>query len=515
MMRSGRRVTRRVGIALLTAIAGVSMLGAASPSERDTPGPKDVEMNGMTALHQAVDRNDVSAVERLLNEGADVHARTRFDATPLWIAASNGNGVIVERLLRAGADAKTMKAANGETVLMMAARSGSVEAVEALLSRGADVNAAERLRNQTALMWAAAQKHPAVVELLLRHHAAVKVKSKTGLTPLMFAIRAGDIASTRLLLDAGADLAETYSDGTTPLVLAIVNARYEVAALLLDRGANPNAPDSNGSALAVLTWMRRAEGAPAYGSTARSPSDNLDEFALAKKLLEHGADINARLEWKDSPRPAILGTDNAGSGITFPKYVPTSRFNFVSFVGATPFCLAAFNMDAPFMRFLAEHGADATIPTRQNVTPLLAAAGVGYRSAFLNDDVEVMEAVQVAYDLGNDVHAIVDFSPHDFGDWRWNGANALHGAAARGNLPLIKWLADKGVSFEQTTEGGWLPLDAAEGIWYTGFAQHKFAAAKLIRELMVERGMTPPRPRTDEEVASDGRDRQIPKIRHR
>ena len=39
-----------------------------------------------------------------------------------------------------------------------------------------------------------------------------------------------------------------------------------------------------------------------------------------------------------------------------------------------------------------------------------------------------LEAVKLAYELGNDVHAVVDFSDYDVGDWRWNGANAMHGA---------------------------------------------------------------------------------------
>ena len=52
--------------------------------------------------------------------------------------------------------------------------------------------------------------------------------------------------------------------------------------------------------------------------------------------------------------------------------------NFISFVGATPFYLAAKHADVEYMQLLVEHGADALTPTDQGVTPLMAAAGVGF-----------------------------------------------------------------------------------------------------------------------------------------
>ena len=497
-MRLGR-AGRFAGLWLLALIVGLSTPNAASPQSRG------VSPDGTTELHLAVNGEDIDAVDRLLRAGADVHATTRYGVTPIWLAASNGSAAMIERLLQSGADARTTNAENGETVLMMAARSGRADAVTLLLAHGADVSVAERIRDQTALMWAAAQQHPAVVRLLLDQGADVNARSRTGLTPLLFAIRAGDIESAGLLIDAGASLTDTHPDGTTPLVLAILNARYELAALLLDRGADPNGPDPHGSPLHVLAWIRRASDQGLPQAMARVPSGNLDSIELAKKLLARGADVNARIDWEDRPRPGILGSTSA-SGITIPKDLAITRNHFVTLVGATPFYLAAFQGDPDLMRLLVAHGADPMIPTRQRVTPLLAAAGVGHnQSAHPNDDHDILEAVKLAYELGNDVRGTSDFSEYDHtGDWRWNHANALHGAAARGNLALIRWLADKGVSFEDKTEAGWLPIHAAEGIWMYGFIQHQFAAATLIRELMAERGLPRPRSRTEAEIQDDG-----------
>ena len=55
----------------------------------------------MTALHWAVDRGNVSAVEVLLKFGADVNAESKFDKTPLEIASDNARPDIYEMLQNA------------------------------------------------------------------------------------------------------------------------------------------------------------------------------------------------------------------------------------------------------------------------------------------------------------------------------------------------------------------------------------------------------------------------------
>ena len=76
----------------------------------------------------------------------DVKARNRYGATPLSEAVSAGSAAMVEALLKAGADPKTLTTDDGETVLMTAARAGNADVVRLLLDRGADVNARENVQ---------------------------------------------------------------------------------------------------------------------------------------------------------------------------------------------------------------------------------------------------------------------------------------------------------------------------------------------------------------------------------
>jgi len=431
------------------------------------------QVDGMTALHWAAYQDDLETARLLLKARANVNATNRYGVTPLSLACVNGNTELVESLLAAGADPNTTLR-GGETVLMTAARTGKVGPVKALLARGAVVDAKER-RGQTALMWAAADGHAAVVELLLKAGADFHTPlPDSGFTPLFFAAREGRTEAVRALLKAGADVNETMQPrktsgkgprkGTSALILAVENGHFDLALALLEAGADPNDQRSGFTALHVMTWVRKPNrGDGDDGDPSPIGSGNLSSLQFVKQLVEHGADVNARLK-----------NGRGGAGL-------------YNKIGATPFLMAAGTADAAYMRLLVELGADPLVGNVDNCTPLMAATGIGIGGAAADEtagtEPEVLEAAQLAIELGADVNAVDA-----------NGETAMHGAAYK-NLPkAVQFLADKGAKIEiwnQKNKYGWTPLLIAQGHRPGNFKPSAETIAAIHR-VMLAAGVYPP-----------------------
>jgi ankyrin repeat protein len=400
------------------------------------------QADGMTALHWVVHHDDLETAKFLAKAGADVRVANRYGVTPLSLACVNGDEAMVVLLLDAGADPNA-RLRDGETALMTASRTGNPGVVKALLARGAEINAKER-HGQSALMWASAEGHGEVVQALLKVGAEFRTPLPSGFTPLTFAVREGRTDVVRILLKAGVDVNEAMQPkkssgrsparGTSPLILAVENGHFELAVVLLGTGADPNDQRSGFTALHTLSWVRKPDrGDEESGDPAPIGSGNLSSIQLVEKLVEHGADVNAR-----------LARGASGRGV-------------LKRAGATPFLLAAMKSDLPFMKKLVKLGADPKLPNADKCTPLMAAAGVGCLAPEeeAGTQEEAIEAVKFAIELGNDVNAVDD-----------NGETAMHGAAYKNFPMVVQLLADKGARAEvwnRKDRYGWTPLSIAEG----------------------------------------------------
>jgi ankyrin repeat protein len=495
--------------ALLAAVRAenVARVAALVKETSDVDAPA---ADGSTALLLAVEAGNAAIADLLLAAGARVDAANRHNVTPLAVAAANGDAALVARLLEHGADVDELSG-EGQTALMLAARNGRPEAVALLLEHGANVNAVEPFRGQTALMWAAGAGNAEAARLLLAHGARTEDRSKAGFTALLFAVRNAHLDALRVLIEHGANVDAVAPDGTSALGMAVVNAYYEVAAVLLEHGANPNLPDPRGSALHTLAWLRKpgATGNAAVGGEAEAvpvPVGRVTSLELARKLLEHGANPNARIDWQEYRFSPVAGTARNPPDIHLGRHLLT-------YVGATPFYIAAKNGDVELMRVLAEGGADPTLPNRYGITPLMVAAGLDYWEGETPgphngvSEAERLEAVKLAVELGNDVNARADFGdypmtgtpehtllyyPHNIdelvdlgvGDPRWDGCTALHGSIISNQPSITKYLLEQGADPEARNDLGWTPLMMARGVFLANASREFPAAEALLLEAL-------------------------------
>jgi uncharacterized protein len=447
------------------------------------------EIDGTTPLHWAVRVNDLATADLLIRAGANVKAANRYDVTPLSVACMNGNAAMIGLLLKGGADANTALP-GGETALMTTARTGSLEAVKLLLAHGADVNAKEAGRGQTALMWAASEGHAQVVQTLLDSGADVKARSAGGFTPFLFAVRGGRLDITKMLLAAGADINDSVPTDNRPraagtgsgrptglnaFLLAIANAHFELALTLVDSGADPNMAPQGWTALHQITAVRKVG---LYGSNDPAPegSGSIDSLEFVRQLVKRGADVNAR-----ATRRPPLGTTGLNTA------------------GATPFLLAARTADAALMRELVKLGADPLVPNADNTTPLLVAAGIGTNSPPEDPgtEAEVVEAIKVALEFGNDINAVDK-----------NGETAMHGAAYKQVPAAVRLLAEKGAKVElwnRKNKKGWTPLKITQGVHRGMNIQKSPATEAAVREVMIAAGVEPVVPPGSSVEPADGK----------
>ena len=477
------------GSPLATAAARGDLTRVRALLDSDTKDVDAPDRDGTPALHWVVRLGDADLVARLLAAGAKVDGADRHGVTPLQVAIGEGNAGIVGLLLGTGADANRPDAA-GEPPLMLAARVGEPEVARLLLAHGAAVDGREQSFGQTAVMVAVREGHSELARALLDAGADPNARTRAeapprfippsesppGLskgigiiragwpegrgkrfpaggskTPLLYAARAGDLASTRLLVERGAQLELADGNGVTPLLEAILNAsafrvkregrtdHLAVANALLDAGANVNAMDWYGETpLWAAVDLRNLELGP--GDKKTGVRD--EALALIGRLLDAGANPNART--KEFPHERRYITSVVGS------------VAWVDLTGQTPFLRAAAAGDLASMRALLAHGADPNIATAAGTTPLMVAAGVNWAvgETFDEGPAALLEAVKLTHELGNDVNAVNSM-----------GIGAIHGAANRGANDVIKYLAANGAQLDMPDREGRTPLDWAAGVF--------------------------------------------------
>src|SRR5262249_17238059 len=174
------------------------------------------------------------------------------------------------------------------------------------------------------------------------------------------------------------------------------------------------------------------------------PVGKMTSTDFVKKLLAAGALPNMRM-WNDGMQTG-----------------ERTRYNRM---GATAFFLAAKIGDLEMMKLLAAHGANPLTPTVDNITPLMAVAGValynpGEDAGSITPEhlKERFEAVKWLVSLGANV---------DEADVE--NETPLHGAVQLGSPEVAAFLIEKGARLDVKNDRGWTPLAMANGAAYSDF----------------------------------------------
>jgi ankyrin repeat protein len=437
--------------------------------------------DGTTPLHWAVYKLDVDLARALIARGAKPDALNNYGSSPLAEAVKAANARLVGMLLDAGSNVEVPNQ-EGQTALMLAARTGSVDVAELLVRHGANVNAKETWRGQTPLMLAAAAGSAEVTRLLIKHKAEVNARALAndwpsqmtaeprnqyrptgGLTPLLYAARAGCTDCVQALLDAGADINKPNPDGVTPLIVAIDNFAFDTAKLLFERGANPHLWDWWGRTALYTAIDMNNYNLDAYSERTGPPivTTKTTALELAQLFLKAGVNPNTQLNMH---RPGRGG--NSG------RYDDP-----IMITGATPLMRAAASQDTAAVRLLLEHGGRADINNVMGVTPLMAATGLGLRRQTPRFNPTASDAqdrsiatLEILLAAGGDVNARITDVTSRVASWgrgslitERGGQSALFGAVQWAWPRVVQYLIDHGAEVAIKDDRGVSPLDVATG----------------------------------------------------
>jgi hypothetical protein len=226
-------------------------------------------------------------------------------------AVEKDNVSEVNRLIDSGADPNAGVNIHGNLPLHWAAIHGAGDAAKALIRRGADINAKNN-SGSTPLLVSVLNSHSSVAHVLIDNGADVNAEDKNGYTPLMVAIYKNNVDLAEYLIKKGADVNAVNKEGNNALKLAKKNDK--IIEFLILNGADVGKATINKMLVEYVVDMAPPTNFTFDTKTNMPVKKEWDPVGRQRllmpkleKLIELGADPNA-LRIKGFSEPLITSS---------------------------------------------------------------------------------------------------------------------------------------------------------------------------------------------------------------
>nr|XP_011728453.1 ankyrin repeat and death domain-containing protein 1B isoform X5 [Macaca nemestrina] len=315
-----------------------------------------------TALHFAVGRNHLSAVDFLLKHKARVDVADKMEnhlclhhlgLTVIHLAAWSGSLEVMLMLVKAGADQRA-KNQDGMNALHFAAQSNHVRIVEYLIQdlHLKDLNQPDE-KGRKPFLLAAERGHVEMIEKLTFLNLHTSEKDKEGNTALHLAAKHGHSPAVQVLLTQWQDINEMNENGETPFFLSVEGGHEECSKVLLTAGSDINIPNKlNISSLQIATRNGHA--------------------SLVNFLLSENVDLHQKVEPKESPLHLAIINNH----ITVVNSLLSAQhdINILNQKQQTPLHVAADCGNVELVETLLKAGCDLKAVDKQGKTALAVAS---------------------------------------------------------------------------------------------------------------------------------------------
>ncbi|KAF1998552.1 ankyrin, partial [Amniculicola lignicola CBS 123094] len=196
--------------ALHRIVLGLSAHNLRSQIELDPALVHARDCFGFTPLHWAAQRDDLDAINILLDAGADINAHCSQGRTPLSWAVWCGSFHCCKTLMDPSAHVKTAKPSGSNAIAGLRRGPVKTDTISLLLKRGADINMKDSNRGRTCLMESTVLGTASICETLLDHGADMELHNMSGSSAAFHAIYTNNPDVLKVLIRRGACL--TFRD---------------------------------------------------------------------------------------------------------------------------------------------------------------------------------------------------------------------------------------------------------------------------------------------------------------
>lgn len=251
------------------------------------------------------------------------------------LAISCGKSEVVDLLIQKGINVNTFRS-NSDTALIIAAACGFVDCVHVLLRYGVNINEMDDLGSVTPLICATYHDRDEVLVTLFKanymieknngnlkmgtvesvvkeHHSecglSIDKQNKYGESALIVAAMHNHVKCLQLLLEQNACVDLQDKEGMTALMHAATYGNFECMEILVDSNAKLDITDNSGNDALMKCIFERNDDDGRCASflieagclidhknnddkTALTIAIEYDEFAIIKKLIARGVDVN-------------------------------------------------------------------------------------------------------------------------------------------------------------------------------------------------------------------------------
>ncbi len=230
-------------------------------------------------IFAAINANNLTQLDTLIKNGADVNYIGNMGVSPLFYACQKENIAAIKLLIGNGASLDLPVKESGFTPLHFAAQEGMMSIVEILVESGANVNAKDDFGNGP--LWRASNKAQ-IGNYLVSKGADPKMKNNSGVSPLsspamayeylkdpskadsgkrtsdlIKAVLNQDLTSIALMTVKGKlSTEETDNNGKTALYIAAETGFEKVIMLLIKQGSNVNAKANDGTSILQIAEQK-------------------------------------------------------------------------------------------------------------------------------------------------------------------------------------------------------------------------------------------------------------------